>query len=60
MARTDKEPYAPSTADRPTGANRSKHASMCLHEVVRMQIANVSARDCGTTDVQAPPKLSGR
>lgn len=57
MVKLIEESYAPPGKYRPTETNRSKRVSLCLHEVVRLQVSNVPVRNCRTTGVQISPKL---
>jgi hypothetical protein len=52
MVKLVEEPHAPSVSDRPTGANRSKACFYVFACMVRLQISNVSVRDCLTIGVQ--------
>ena len=49
---------APSERPQPTGVNRLIACFLVLTCVDKLQIINVSARDCCSTGVQAAPKLS--
>ena len=51
------ESYAPLGKYRSTETNRSKRVSLCLHEVIRLQVSNVPVRNCWIIGVQISPKL---
>ncbi|MCP4609531.1 MAG: hypothetical protein GY845_12535 [Planctomycetes bacterium] len=58
MVKLIKESYAPLLGTDLHETNRSKRVSLCLHEVIRLQVSNVPARDCRIIGVQTSPKLS--
>ncbi len=58
MVKLIKESLASSTATDLLEINRSKHVSLCLHDLIRLQVYYVLARNCSITGVQTSPKLS--
>ena len=57
MVNVCEESHAPSGENRPTETNRSKHAPLCVRDVVRLQVSNVPVRNRRTTGVQIPPTV---
>ena len=60
MARVGKGLYAPSGKTDLRGLSGRRRASKRLHELERMQVTNVPARNPISTGVQVPPKLSAK